>query len=481
MKPNSQLFFITSILLFVFGQVKSQYTSTLNGKILSQNQLLEDYEILYASLINYHPVPFQYIAEVDLKADFIKQKSQYPDKLSELEFYNITRNLIAKIGCGHTSGRPSDAWMKAVTGQKVQLPFTVQKEGESVFVSGIVDEEFEFQLNDEILAINHIPIAEIILKMAEYQQRDGLTQSFVDEAIFASFRTYYLFLFESQEDFLIDYKTKTGEIKSTIVQPTNKKIIENKQQKLADNFNKIIENNWSVFAFDSTNQVAYLKIKSFSDRNEYKDYYANVFKWLSEQPTAKLIVDIRDNGGGFFKNGNKLLTYLTPNKFDFNMHRPKRKLEKNKYTKMNKSTKWTKVAFSLKPSKQRTKGVKTITFKFKPNKLNYKGEVHLLTNGNTFSQAALVASHLKEYGATIYGMETGGTEQGTNCMLNYQLVLPNSGLKITIPYYQVLSNSTKSEFGYGVKPKFELKPTLFTFEDNVLNEVVNMVSKSNRK
>ncbi|MFZ1790908.1 MAG: hypothetical protein WAT92_21465 [Saprospiraceae bacterium] len=253
---------------------------------------MEDYEILYASLINYHPVPFQYIAEVDLKADFIKQKSQFPDKLSELEFYNITRNLIAKIGCGHTSGRPSDAWMKAVTGQKVQLPFTVQKEGESIFVSGKVDEEFEFQLNDEILAINHIPISEIILKMAEYQQRDGLTQSFVNEAIFASFRTYYLFLFGSQEDFLIDYKTKIGEINSTIVQPTNKKIIENKQQKLADNFNKIFENNWSVFAFDSTNHVAYLKIKSFSDRNEYKDYYANVFKWLSEQPTAKLIVDI---------------------------------------------------------------------------------------------------------------------------------------------------------------------------------------------
>ena len=163
MKPNSQLFFITSILLFVFGQVKSQYTSTLNGKILSQNQLLEDYEILYSSLINYHPIPFQYIAEADLKAVFNNQISQFPATLSELEFYNITRNLIAKIGCGHTSGRPSDAWMKAVTGQKVQLPFTVQKEGESVFVSGIVDEEFEFQLNDEILAINHIPIAEIIL------------------------------------------------------------------------------------------------------------------------------------------------------------------------------------------------------------------------------------------------------------------------------------------------------------------------------
>ncbi|HOY15571.1 MAG TPA: hypothetical protein PLY70_20635, partial [Saprospiraceae bacterium] len=78
---------------------------------------------------------------------------------------------------------------------------------------------------------------------------------------------------------------------------------------------------------------------------------------------------------------------------------------------------------------------------------------------------------------TIYGMETGGTEQGTNCMLNYQLVLPNSGLKITIPYYQVLSNSTKSEFGYGVKPNYEIKPAHFTLEDNVLNDVVKIISK----
>ncbi|HMS71071.1 MAG TPA: S41 family peptidase [Saprospiraceae bacterium] len=477
MKTNSPLLLIIIVVLFVFSHANAQNSSTLNGKMLTKNQIIEDYDILYSTLVNYHPVPFQYINEEDLKTFYNRQKSQFPESLTELEFNKLSRNLIAKIGCGHTSGKPSDEWFKAVTGQNVLLPFTVQKTDDDVYISGIVDEEFDFQINDKILAINHIPIEEILMQMAENQQRDGLTQSFVDKAIYASFRTYYLFLYGIQKEFHIDYKTKTGEINSTIVQPTNKKIIETKQQELTDNFYKIYEHKWSLFAYDSTNHLAYLKIKSFSDRNEYKDYYEKVFKWLAQQPQAKLIVDIRDNGGGFFKNGNKLLTYFTPNKFDFNMHRPKRKLEKNKYTKMNKSTKWTKVAFSLKPSKQRTKGVKTITFKFKPNKLNYKGDVHLLTNGNTFSQAALVASQLKEYGATIYGMETGGTEQGTNCMLNYQLVLPNSGLKITIPYYQVLSNSTKSEFGYGVKPNYEIKPAHFTLEDNVLNDVVKIISK----
>jgi hypothetical protein len=457
--------------------VYAQNVWNIGGKILTKAQLIEDYEILYTSLVHYHPAPFQYISENDLIAFWEKEKSAFANSMTELEFSKSVRSLIAKIGCGHTFSKLSNGWSQDVKGKSIFIPFEVRKAGGRVYIKSTVDENFDFQLNDELIAINNIPIGAILEKMSVYQQRDGLTTAFVEEAVIFNFRSYYLLLYGAQEEMLIEYKTRMGEVKQTKVKPTDKKIEIVQKAAFVGGFNTLYENKWSMFAFDSTKNIAYLKIRSFSDRKEYDAYYKKVFEWLSQHANAQLILDIRNNGGGFFKNGNKLLTYLTKSKFEFNMQRSKRKMEKNKYVTMDKWTKWTKVAFSLKPSKHRVKGARTITFTFRPNKLYFKGRVNLITNGITFSQASLVAAHLKEHGAIVYGTETGGAEQSTNCMINYQLTLPNSNMLVIIPYYQVISNSTKGVFGYGVKPNYKVEPGLVFSEDNILLEVVNSLTK----
>jgi hypothetical protein len=467
--------FFTIIAVLVQGIAFSQNSTLTSDKILTKQQAIEDYSILYSSLINFHPNPFLYVAENDFKAYFETQKSNLTDSLSDLEFHYLSRQLISQIKCGHTFAKPSKEWYASVSGKNIQLPFVVKNIENRLFISNTIDDDFQFNINDELISINNVKVSEILQQMLLMQERDGITESFCNALIENRFRTYLLFIMGIQFEYLIEYKTNSGELKRTTVLPTNKKLKEIKKTELPSNFKKIIENNWSVFSFDSTTNLAYLKIDNFSDRKEFKKYYPEVFKFLRQKEDANLIIDLRDNPGGFFKNGNAFLTYLTPNKFELNFQKPKKIETENEYVTLKKWVKWTKVAFALKPSKHKVKGKTIETFTYKPSKYLFKGNVNVITNGITFSQASLVAAHLNEYGAVFFGQETGGAEIGCNGILNYDLVLPNSSLVVTIPMYQVKSNSTKGQFGYGVKPIYPILPILDSSIDNTLVEVIKVI------
>lgn len=463
-------------ILFILENLYAQDSVVTYNKILTKEQAIEDYKILYSSLINYHPNPFSYVSESDLKENFEVQLSNMPDNLSELELHYISRQLISKIKCGHITAKPSKEWYALIREKNYLLPFEVKIIDKKLFVSNTNKDTFQLDINDEILSINNVKTEEILQKMSSIQQRDGHTESFLLPSIEKNFRTYLLFIMGTQSDYLIEYKTNSGEIKKETVKSTNKKLKELNAPNLPPDFKKIVENKWSIFCYDSTSNLAYLKISTFSDRKEFRKYYKSVFKFLNQQSNSKLIIDLRDNGGGYFGNGNNLLTYLTPNKFNFNFEKPRKVKLKNEHVRLSSWVKWTKRAFATKPPKHFVKGKITESFSYKPNKKYlYKGEVNVITNGITFSQSALVASQLNEYNATFFGEETGGTEIGCYAVLNYELVLPNSSIVVSIPMYQVKSNSTKGEFGYGVKPNYPIFPNLDFSIDHTLIEAIKII------
>lgn len=474
-----KIFFITSFMLLVQEIAFSQTPPITFEKVLSKQQAIDDYSVLYTALINYHPNPFLYVSESDLEDYYETQKSTIPDSLNELDFHYLSRQLIAQIKCGHTFAKPSKEWYTSMNGKNILLPFEVKMVENRLFFSKTTKDDFPFKIYDELLSINNVKSIDILQQMSIMQERDGITESYINALIEKRFRLYYLFLIGIQSEFLIEYKTNSGEIKKTIVHPTNQKMLEITQTEMPFNFKKIIENDWSVFSFDSSINVAYLKINNFNNRTEYKKYYQSVFKFLNLQENTKLIIDLRDNPGGYFGNGNNFLTFLTPNKFELNFKKPKKIETENKHIELSRWVKWTKLAFNIKPSKHHAKELRVETFTYKPSNFLFKGEINVITNGLTFSQAALVAAHLREYGAVFYGQETGGTEIGCNGLLDYTLLLPNSSLVISIPMYQVNSNLIKATIGYGVKPDFPIEPTLDNSRDKILFETINILMNSN--
>ncbi|MFZ1525639.1 MAG: S41 family peptidase [Saprospiraceae bacterium] len=453
----------------IIGQKSSIATNEkITIKVLSKQQMLDDLEILFSSIINYHPTPFLYTSEQEYQTFYDKQRSELPDSLTEMEFNIVAKQLIAQLKCGHTLGNLSDDWFASVKGKNVYLPFDIKKIEGKVYFSNTIDTTFDFNVNDEIININDKPINDILHQMAAIQERDGNTLSFVNEMSIRKFRSYFLYLYGIQDSFSLDFRANDGTFKKVCIKPTNKKMKTLTKLAVPDNFSKIFENNWSSLSVDTLHNIAYLDINSFGDRKEFKKYYQSIFKYLKQSPDMQLIIDLRNNGGGYFGHGNHFLTYLTPENFRFNFQKPSSIKEKNEYMKLGKWEKLTEFAFSIKPKKYKLEGQKTRTFTYKPQKDLFPGKVHVINNGITFSVASLVAAQLHENCAMMYGEETGGGEMSTNGMMNYKLELPNSKLKINIAHYQIVSNSTKGAFGSGVKPDYPYSQSIGNEKDEVL-------------
>ena len=93
--------------------------------------------------------------------------------------------------------------------------------------------------------------------------------------------------------------------------------------------------------------------------------------------------------------------------------------------------------------------------------------------------SSYVASFLKHNtSATIYGAETGGTEAGSNAILNHILTLPNSKVVVSIPYYHLDHQLSFPDTGKGVMPNVEMSNSKLDYlseEDLILKQVMKDV------
>lgn len=459
------------------GNVFSQTPSFAKGKMLSKEKAVEDYGILYSSLVNYHPAPFFYVNESDFTTFYESQKASITDSLNELDLFFLCRKLVSQIRCGHTQAMPSDQWFESVRGLNNMVPFEVKNIEGRIYISNTVGDSLDFRINDELISVNHRPVGDIIDELLATETGDGFTQTFRNAIVEIRFGFYLLFLSGIPEEYVIEFRNSSGEIKETSVQPTSKRVDKLAKPALPGNFKTVLETSWSNFSFDADANLGYLKIVSFLEKKEYKKYYKQLFGFLKQHPDSKLILDLRENPGGDFRHGNRFLTYLSSEKVLLNFERPRKDLTENEFVKYSGWDKLVKFAFAIKPRKYKAEGQITETFTYRPKKNAFDGKLYVITSGITFSQAALVSSHLREHGAVFLGQETGGAEIGCNGILTYKLVLPHSGIKLDIPAYHVKSNSTKGEFGRGVKPDFPIALTTDHTVDNTLMEVLRIVGK----
>lgn len=114
---------------------------------------------------------------------------------------------------------------------------------------------------------------------------------------------------------------------------------------------------------------------------------------------------------------------------------------------------------------------------------HYNNKVYVITNGNTFSMAAEVASIIKnKENAISIGEESGGSAYASRGMAGGFIRLPNSKINVLINIYQFKYAKRKMDDGYGVKPNFEVKYSIqekMQKIDKELNVIENLVRKLN--
>jgi hypothetical protein len=367
--------------------------------------LRQDVTQLENALVELHSGVDRHVPLKEIHEGFEEARTKLDHDLTSFEFYMLIAPLVASIQCGHTRLIPSVEIRAHFDSAIVFFPLRVR----------LIDNRMFAKLNDEgIIEIKSInsQSAEVILKK--------IYSSFpVDGQAIDAKQDYVSEQFSHLYSLFVDHKPKRFDLGVVWSGPSQGK--ENITLQPVGVSSLVTGEEETPIDFAMRNGVGYLKVNTFSSysyRREgigYEEFLKKTFLQLKSESVDKLVIDIRDNGGGDDRYGALLFSYVAQEAFGY----------------------FKKV--------YRREGNRTIDVGHPCVQLQhaqsdaFNGKVCLLINGRTFSTAADVASMFRSNKrATIIGSETGGGYEGNTSGASERVELNNSHVKIQIPrwYYE---------------------------------------------
>ncbi len=487
MKIKSILFIITFFPLFLFGQVE-----------LTKEQVTEDYTILKNVLIQGHPSLYEYTSQSQwdsIFTEFEKEKIQSINSVNDL--YKAVSELTDNVHDGH---------LIVMRPQLDSIPKLFP------LILKIIDEKFYTDTDDfgipigsEIISIDNINGAELRLTFLKYAPSDGFNTSKKDRQIEREFGILHFYEFGVKDTYQVEYKTTSNEvftknIKSQPFESIGSRFV-NKNSYFsiyngATNKSEFVKNTIGkkepfVYHIDSLN-TAVLTMNSFQmDVEKFQAELKIIFKNINRNKVKNLIIDIRQNEGGYPLNSINAFSYIAQQPF-------KQQESSSVITanlpeadhSQNLVNGFTYRSFFEKYYQNATKlNNEWITMHDEnqslmvPRKKGFKGKTYVLTGGKTFSAGSSFALFCKNQNISLIGEETGGgyyTQTGGYPMI---YTLPNSKIKILISFVKIrryIKDETVKE-GSGVLPDIQIPLTiqdLIEGKDGQLDYVLKLIKKN---
>lgn len=470
---------LLSILSVFFVGLRTFAQQTVSDT-LSPAQQRTDFLLVANALDQYHPSAYRFVSRDSMQHSVSAVLAGLNGPLSRADFHLVVRRFITQVHCGHTVAQPSVEWYSQQR-TSANMPLRPLLAGDRLYFATALTTD-SLLAGKEILSINGRNALDILNDMRAIHTRDGYSETFTDYSISEVFQTYYIFLYGSASEYTVLYRNG-NETASVLVK--NKKDIAGTYpaRKGLEAYPVIVSNAWSNLYIDYADSTAILQIRGF-DRSHYKRQYKKVFRTLKQEHLPNLVIDLRDNGGGYFPNGNVLLSYISKDPVAFRFNRTHKKPEKNQYLHMNFISRMTRSLFHLLPDPVDNDSLRTYEITYKPKTTNhFNGNLYVLTNGGSFSMSGYVSAFLKHRtNAILIGQETGGGEEGSNALLFQTLMLPNSKIRVNIPYYHLDHQLQGIASERGVMPDIAVSYTvddLLKGRDRELQVVLDDVRKRN--
>jgi C-terminal processing protease CtpA/Prc len=404
--------------------------SSLNRVIAQSNierfspvQLQEDLDHLVAGLERYNPTMYVYNSETLFKENIASIKNSIKKPIDAVEWFKVLCLAVEKVEEGHlTIGTKEDAFYRGfLKGDFKSLPLGVQFLGSRAYVWNNLSREAVLERGDEILSINGRSMEEIRKLIFQYTNSDGDIKTFKQRRLSKELSARYFWFIEQPNQFVIEYRNRHSE-SIKVVQLEALTRIEMSEWSTKRALKKDVAKGINaVYNLVLEKEIATLTLRSFNEeiikQNELKPYefYERIFKRLRENRVKHLILDLRGNIGGMKEFVDDLLAFT---------------LKKKCKGVLRELISWD--------------GTTVVSTFPQRNKWFFKGDIYILTDGGTYSTAALIAQYLSDYGeATIIGEETGSRYEGFSAGNFHYLILPNSKIQIGIPNKWVKNTLTK--------------------------------------
>ncbi|MFC4761826.1 S41 family peptidase [Dyella koreensis] len=384
-------------------------------------------------------------------------------RTSEEAFLRTLRVLLYQIGEGHFSVRPSDA-VACRYRAALQFPLDVLWRDDGLFVAAGYGDANDIPQGSEILTINGEPHTALLDELYRASPHDGVIRTGVMRDEGARYAAMRWFLRGEERAFHLRIRIPNGSIRDVEVHPVPYVI----RPKPPAALSPVAQLQWI------DDKTAYLYVPTFSNKR-YRAVGANyastiqaIFDELGARGAERLVLDLRDNGGGSEPNETILFSYLVERpsqKYasvrsranDLKVTSPSGRVYRHQIYDSDELSTVRKVgADALERLNAPPEGLMT---RWSPASPVFTGKLVVLAGGITFSGGAELASLLYASRRGVFvGEEVGGTHAGNTSGYKWELKLPHSGMEIGIPLLKFRFTWPEVQHDHGALPDCKVQP-----------------------
>src|SRR5690554_125748 len=446
----------------------------IEKSIYTSEELKKDFEILKDAILEGYPGLNDYISADSLISLYNNLVTELNTPKTKQEYTQIIQKLINPLRDDHFTIINKNE--SCDIQPKTEIYFGVQSD--SLIAIRCLN-EYKDYLGKKILSIDGVPSEELIRKIKPIipNMADGYNSSRMDFEMLTVFWSYYKSYYKKEKGDSLVFKYSDGtEFRTTY-----------KMHQIKDYTRFVRLQNGEQFFTTSIFQdsIAYLDINTFSLFEQTENDIKQFLDSLNQTNIDYLIIDVRDNPGGYEKSMAKLFSYFAKHPFKTTIAE---KVTSNKPFTFAQNTQNLVPYESMFPrfTIEKDDGYylpDSLLSEYKPdNQVSYQGNVFVLTNAFSFSAASIFAALFKKYGrGVIIGQETGGAYCHVNALKNANILLPNTHTEIKMPLVQVVFDEKANAinpWGRGVLPNLEIPLTFEVFtekEDIILTKALQLI------
>ncbi|MBK6265512.1 hypothetical protein JKA74_10725 [Marivirga sp. S37H4] len=462
---------------------------------LMQKQIREDYSIFKNILTSAHPGLYEYTSQAQWDSLF----THFEEGLNQLKNADDLFKSMSALADHVKDGHFIIHHQKMDTVPSM-FPLFIKIIDEKFYAD---TDDFDIPVGSEITSVDGINSEELLNRMLKYAPSDGYNVTRKYRQIELEFGILLFYEFGAKKAYTVRCRTPDNLTKTTEIQSQSLESIGNRNHNRhsyfsayhqttdkAAHFRNTIHRKWPfVYFIDSTN-TAVLTVNSFGvDPQEFKSRLIDIFKEIKKKKTDHLIIDVRQNIGGFRINAINLFSFISEQVF-------KQRTSESIITTslpeqehiihtMSDYGQFLETYFDGAEKKDDHYVLRTDKAEemMKPYKKVFKGKIYILTSGKTFSAASAFALSAKNnHSITLVGEETGGGYYFHTGQFPVLYELPNSKIMLRISLIKI-NHYVRDESvpkGKGVIPDIEIKLTpqdLIEGKDSQLDYVINEIPK----
>ena len=425
---------------------------------LSREQALFDLDALFYALTEIHPDIYSVAGQEKILTALNDIRSAITDSLTTTELYRIMAPLVSMIGDGHTMLRfPLNDFFTADL-QRMPLYANVHPDRT---ITATVSYNSAIPAGARILSINGVSDSDMIDRMLPFVsgEREHFKLSRINDMFTALFELFY----GGKTQYEIVYQASGSPSPQSAILPASDWATINAHIPAENNSNTMDDPRASFsYRIDEKNGVAIMDFNDCTGRKKMSHLCDSMFADMRERGINRLIIDVRENGGGDSGVGDILLKYISPKPF----------------------TQFDKILAKVSPTTARmignTDGRPTVSLYSCPKDSyqqprtsdngHFDGTVMLLTSSDTFSSGASFAWTFKQTGCgTVIGEETGGMNVCYGDVVSW--IAPMSKLRCTISWKRFWQMEADEFDIHGTLPDVAVS------SDKALDEALNLITK----